>query len=226
MSTWMYRISLALILALVFYWLYPNDDPNPRPELWDIQTETNQLHVLAFVINKTTLNQAMQQLKSTPTIALFTKQATRNESEPAKHLEAYFDDLFDQDDTIILGIDADETLLYHIKKEAYQPELFPNGVIRVGVKENLYTEIQSLPILSITIVAGQQIDFEAFQTKFGKPDQLLDDGQGNAHFLYPKLGLDVIQPAGGAQILQFVAPDMFEVKLHQPLLKNLPKKVN
>jgi len=226
MSAWKYRITLALILACLFYWLYPNSTPNPRPKLWDIQTINNQLHVLDLVINSTTLNQAMQKLKSVPDIALFTQQRGHNEPEQAKHLEAYFAQVFDPDDTIILGIDADESLLSNIKNDAYQAELFPNRVIRVGVKESLYHVIQELPIISITIVAGQQINFEDFQSIFGEPKELLDDGMGNAHFLYPSLGLDVIQPAGGAQILQFVAPDMFEVKLRQPLVKNLPMKAN
>ncbi len=218
MSTWVYRITLALVLSAIFYWLYPNTEANPRPDMWNLRQNNGQISLLGLKIGQTNLHEAMQLLKSIPDIAMFTKQHKRNEAEPTKQLEAFFDELFDQDDSIILGIDADKPLLERIKKDAYKPEVFPNGVIRVGVDESLYGYIESLPITSITVLAGQQIDVEVFQTRFGKPGQLLNDGQGNAHFLYPELGLDLIQPAGGAQILQFVSPEKFNEKLLQPLL--------
>ena len=224
MSTWLYRIVLALILAVVFYWLYPNAEANPRPEMWNLEQHNGQTSLLGLEIGKTSLHDAMQTLKSVPDIALFTKQRGRNEIEQDKHLEAFFDDLFDQGDSIILGVGADESLLEHIKKDAYKPEIFPNGVIRVGVQESLYEHIETLPITNITVLAGQQIDVETFQKKFGKPEKLLNDGQGNAHFLYPKLGLDMIQPAGGEQILQLVSPAMFDEKLRQPLLQSIANK--
>lgn len=218
MSTWIYRITLALVLAGLFYWLYPNQDPNPRPEMWGLQQENNQTSLLHLNIGTTTLHEAMQMLKSMPNIAMFTMQHMPDAPEPTKNLEAFFKGVFDEGDNIILGVDADDKLLSYIKKEAFKPEVLPNGVVRVGVRKKLYAQIQALPISSITVIAGRQINIDAFQTKFGKPEQLLNDGQGNAHFLYPKLGLDLIQPAGGNHILQLVSPDMFDKKLKQPLL--------
>ncbi len=219
MSTWVYRMVLAFIFAAIFYWLYPNTEANPRPDIWDLRQDNGQISVLGLTIGKTKLHEAMQTLKSMPDIAMFTQKHKRNEAEPDKQLEAFFDKLFDQNDSIILGLGAEQKLLERIKKDAYKPEIFPNGVIRVGVDESLYGYIEALPIASITVLAGQQIDVEDFQNKFGKPDKLLNDGQGNAHFLYPKLGLDLIQPAGGTQILQLVDPAMFDEKLLQPLLQ-------
>ncbi len=224
MSTWVYRFILALILAVLFYWLYPNSEANPRPEMWNLEQRGGQTSLLGLEIGKTSLHDAMQTLKSMPDIALFTKRRGRNDFEQDKHLEAFFDDLFDQGDSIIFGVGADESLLEHIKKDAYKPEIFPSGVIRVGVKENLFAHIETLPIINITVLAGQQINFEAFQKKFGEPDKLLNDGQGNAHFLYPKLGLDLIQPAGGEQILQLVSPAMFDEMLLKPLLQTIADK--
>jgi hypothetical protein len=219
MQTWLYRIALSLVFAGLFYWLYPNQDPNPRPELWGLQQESNQTSLLGLNMGKTTLHEAMQRLKIMPNIAMFTKQHIPGAPEPAKSLEAFFEGVFDEGDDIILGIDADDKLLAYIKKEAFKPEIMPNGVVRVGVRKKLYAQIQALPISSITVIAGKHIDMDAFQAKFGKPEQLLNDGQGNAHFLYPKLGLDLIQPSDGAHILQLVSPDMFDKKLKQPLLE-------
>ena len=222
MSTWVYRITLALILSAIFYWLYPNTEANPRPDMWDLKQDNGQISLLGLEIGQTSLHDAMQILKSVPDMAMFTRQQHDNKREQAKQLEAFFDDLFDQGDSIIVGLDADKPLLERIKTDAYKPEILPNGVIRVGVEESLYGYIEVLPIASITVLAGQQIDVEDFQNKFGKPEHLLNDGQGNAHFLYPELGLDLIQPAGGTQILQLVDPAMFDEKLLQPLLQLEP----
>lgn len=224
MTTWIYRISLAFIFAALFYWLYPTNEPNPRPQMWDIHLENGQTSILGLRINESLLQQASKTLKSFPNTALFTTKQAKN-SPPAKmHLEAYYEDLFDEGDRIIIGLNADKALLEHIKEQAYQPKLFPNGVIRVNIQDNLIETIQHLSIQSITIIAGWQIDFETFQNQFGKPAQLLDDGIGNAHFLYPELGLDFIQPATGLQVLQFVAPDKFKTTLLDPLHATIAEK--
>lgn len=219
MNKWVYRISLALVLAVIFYVIYPNSEPDRRPEMWNIHLENNVLNILGLTLNKSQLQHAAQTIKAAPTTALFTTKKGKNEPEPNMHIEAYFEDIYDEGDRVIMGLNAEPDLLRHIKKQAYHPQLLPNGVIRVGIHEDLTKEIQQLTIHSITLIAGWQVDFEEFQDTFGKPAQLLNDGQGKAHFLYPSLGLDFIQPAGGLQILQFVSPDLYEAELLQPLLK-------
>ncbi|MDX8388068.1 MAG: hypothetical protein R8M46_05990 [Ghiorsea sp.] len=218
-NKWTYRISIALVLAVLFYVFYPTSEPDRRPDFWNIQVEKGEVTILGLSLNKSQLKDTAQVLKSTPSTALFTKQQAKGEPTPPMHLEAYFEDLYDEGDRIIIGLNAKDDLLKHIKKQAYHPELFPNGVVKVGIQENLYEETRQLSIRSVTLIAGWQIDFEEFQTKFGEPAQLLNDGQGNAHFLYPTMGLDFIQPADGLQILQFVPPKMFNTELLEPLLK-------
>ncbi|MDQ7002996.1 MAG: hypothetical protein Q9N02_10000, partial [Ghiorsea sp.] len=204
------------------YTVFPNAEPNPRPTFWNIHAESPTT-VLGLSINNTTLQQAIKILKAHPDIAMFTTQKKKGAAEPDMHLEAYFDDVFDDGDRIILGLDANLDLLHHIKKEAYHPEIFPNNVIRVGIQKRLIPDILQLPIRTITIVAKRSIMFEEFKAKYGEPDKLIDDGQGNAHFIYPTLGLDLIQPAGGEQVLQFVSPEVFKQELLEPLLKTQHK---
>jgi len=229
MKTWAFRISIALILAVLFYWLYPTTEANPRPTWWGIEhsaTEqpTNQVSILDFQLGKTNLQDIINQLKIPPSTALFTKRQRPGEAEPAIHLEAYFEDVFDEGDRIIIGLDADDSLLKHIKKIAFQPELFPNDVIRVGIPPSFTETVINLPIKNITLIAGWQVKFEEFKERYGEPDQIIDDGRGNAHFLYPNMGLDFIQPADGLQILQFVAVEKFQETLLSPLLQSLPTR--
>ncbi|MBL4775872.1 MAG: hypothetical protein JKY87_07475 [Mariprofundus sp.] len=216
-SKWTPRIIVGLTLAGLLYWLFPNEI-NPRPELWNIQVESGQLSILGLRLNTSPLKQANATFKSMPDTALFTTRQRPDKPVPAMHLEAYFEDLYDAGDSIILTLDADYELLNVIKNQAYQPKLFPNDTIRVGIKGDLRAAIQQLPIRSITIVAGEQVDIKAFEARFGQPSQLIDDGEGNAHVLYPKLGLDFIQPAEGRHVLQFVPPAQFDSELLAPLL--------
>jgi len=216
-NTWIYRIIAGLLIAVVLQIFFPVSESNPRPEFWHIQAK-DPVSILGLEMHKQTLSQAVQTLKVQPEIAMFTQRQRQGEPEPAMHLEAFFEDVFDEGDHIILGLDASDALLRHIKKEAYRPELYPNNTIRVGVQERLLPEIMKLPFHSITIIAENTIMFEEFKKVYGKPDKLIDDGSGNAHFLYPALGLDFIQPSGGEQVLQFVTPEKFDKALLQPLL--------
>lgn len=216
---WLYRIIFGLLIAVLLYMFFPNSEPNPRPHMWDIQQQHGQISLLGFVLHQHRLSDVMSFLKATPEVALFTRRQRPNQAEPAMHLEAYFADVFDEGDRIIIGLDASYKRLQHIKKIAFQPELFPNDVIRVAIPQDLRAEVYQLPIQSITFVAGERLKFEVFKEEFGEPEQLIDDGEGNAHLLYPQLGLDFIQPADGLQILQFVEPKQFETKLRAPLLK-------
>jgi len=219
-STWTTRIVIGLALAALLYWLFPNET-NPRPPLWDIQVESGQLSILGLALNESLLKQASASFKSMPDTALFTTRQHPGMPVPAMHLEAYFEDLFNAGDSIIISLNSDSELLNIIKKQAYQPKLFPNDTIRVGIKGDLMNAVQLLSIRSITIVAGEQVDIKAFEARFGKPSQLIDDGKGNAHVMYPALGLDFIQPSEGRHVLQFVAPEQFERQLLAPLLNKL-----
>lgn len=219
MNPWIYRGLIAIVFALLFYWLFPTSAPNPRPLWWDIQVHGNNPSAIGLEVSNTTLTQAFSILKKMPEVALFTKRQNKGEAEPYLHLEAYFDDVFDAGDRIILSLDAEDEFLQHIKKEAFQPRLFPNDVIRVQLSEAALKEAQHLTFKSMTIIVGWQVAFEDFKAHFGEPDQYIDDGQGNAHFLYSQLGLDFTQPADGLQLLQFVRTDTFKAALLEPLLK-------
>ncbi|MDX8384483.1 MAG: hypothetical protein R8M45_10405 [Ghiorsea sp.] len=220
MNPWVYRIGVALLLAGVFFWLYPNSEPDPRPTWWQLeQSNEQQVSILGVQLPASNMQRMAKQLHQSPSIAMFTKRQRPNQAEPAMHIEAYFEDVYDEGDRIIIELDADDALLKQIKDTALRPEIFPNDVIRVNIPEDLTPIIAELHIKSITVIAGAQLRFEEFEVTFGSPNKILDDGTGNAHFLYPKLGLDFIQPANGLQILQFVAPDMFSTVLLNPLLK-------
>lgn len=222
-ETWAVRITAGLFLSFLIYIFFPSASHDPRPEMWKIQVESGQVSILGLTMGQNTLQDAMHQLKKVPDTAMFTTRQRKGDPEPAMRLEAYFEDLFDEGDRVIVGLNADEELLQHIKKQAFEPQLYPDGVVRVNIHPDLASIIQGLSIHNISIIPGYSLYFEDFQTQFGEPFKIIDDGIGNAHLLYPELGLDFIQPSGGTQILQFVTPDMFDKELLEPLLESLPQ---
>lgn len=218
-TQWFYRIGLGLLIAALLYWMFPNNEPNPRPYFWQLNVEGDALSILHLRLQEHSLLDVNNTVKALPKLALFTTRQKQGAAEPAMHLEAYYDDLYDEGDRMIVGLEAEHTLLKHIKEQAYQPELFPNNVIRIGVKDDLLEEIQLLKIRNITLIAGERISFEDFEKQYTKANSFIHDTEGNAHFLYPSLGLDFIQPSEGLQILQFVAPELFASELLAPLQK-------
>jgi len=216
-SQWTFRIVTGLVIATLLYWFIPNES-NPRPEYWNIQIEKNEISILGLNLHTSHLKDINLIFENRPEIAMFTKRQHAGEPVPSMRLEAYYKDLFNENDHIIVGLTADDKLLQKIKDDAYQPTLFPNNVIRIGIKDARLPTINQLTIQSITIIPGGTIDTKEFDAKFGAPTQHINDGQGNAHFLHPAMGLDFIQPSEGNQVLQFVSPDQFKTELLTPLM--------
>jgi len=218
-STWTMRIVFGLFLALLLFWFLPNES-SPRPELWDMKLESGKLSIMGLTLNESALKDATATLNTKPETAFFTTRQREGEPVPPMHLESYYKELFNEDDNIIIGLHSNDDLLHRIKKRAYQPKLFPNDTIRTSITDEMMQAIPELAIRSITIVVGDRIDSKVFDERFGAPTQIIDDGDGNAHFLHPELGLDFIQPSEGRQVLQFVSPELFEAELLLPLMKS------
>ena len=217
-SKWTMRIVFGLFIALLLFWFVPNES-TPRPEFWDMKVESGKLSIMGLSLNDSALSEVSAVLNSTPETAFFTTRQREGEPVPPMHLESYYKELFNEDDNFIIGLNSDADLLQRIKDRAYQPKLFPNDSIRTSITDEMMQTVPGLAISSITIVVGDRIDTKLFDEKFGKPSQIIDDGDGNAHFLHPELGLDFIQPSEGRQVLQFVSPEKFETELLLPLMK-------
>ncbi len=78
-------------------------------------------------------------------------------------------------------------------------------------------EALSSPITSIAFIPNAQLDSTSLQQRFGAPQQIIDAGQPQEHWLYPQRGLAVALDSRGRELLQFVAPAEFEQRLAAPL---------
>lgn len=215
---WIYRLILGFIFSFLVYNFVYNTPDNPRPEWWGLHIENNNPMVAGLSLHQTTLAEAASILKTMPQVALFTKRQIKGEPEPPLHLEAYFEDIYDQGDSLILSLNASPEFLSHIKAQAYRPELRPDDTILVQLTETALQEAQHIKFDQVSIITGSQVDYEAFASVFGKAEHIINDGQGSAHFLYAAYGLDFIQPSDDVQILQITTLAQYHDKLLQPLL--------
>jgi len=78
-------------------------------------------------------------------------------------------------------------------------------------------EVLDETIISLTFVPAVNLDEAVILARFGEPDQRIEL-TGVTHFLYPQKGLDIALHEESKEVIQYVAPDVFE-KLLQPLLQ-------
>lgn len=75
------------------------------------------------------------------------------------------------------------------------------------------------PITAVSLVPQAQLDAATVIQRFGPPAQRITRGQGDdavEHLLYPDKGLDIAISAQSKEVIQYVAPALFE-RLAQPL---------
>jgi hypothetical protein len=60
-------------------------------------------------------------------------------------------------------------------------------------------------------------------SRFGRPSERIRSSESVEHYLYPDRGLDVVLDSKGKELLQYVAPQQFEL-LREPLLRSQTDK--
>lgn len=73
------------------------------------------------------------------------------------------------------------------------------------------------PITGISFIPSVQLDAAMVQQRFGAPAEQLQIGQ-QQHWLYPDQGLAVTIDPKGRELLQYVAPREFDLRLRRPLV--------
>jgi hypothetical protein len=75
------------------------------------------------------------------------------------------------------------------------------------------------PITAISLIPQAQLDADTVIQRFGPPTQRIKRGEGETeveHLLYPDKGLDIAIAAKGKEVIQYVAPALFD-RLMRPL---------
>ncbi|MDR0737082.1 MAG: hypothetical protein LBF51_09715 [Zoogloeaceae bacterium] len=72
-------------------------------------------------------------------------------------------------------------------------------------------------IRAISLIPSARLDEEIITRLFGRAAESLPEGETLTHYLYPEKGLDIVIDKKGRDILQYVAPGDFAVRIRAPL---------
>ncbi len=212
MSTKIKILYLALAILIV-YTLWPSGGEQQEITQAAIISENEQgeMTVFGVVLGKTTLGEAEIILGSRAKRALFIMppeiDEQGNELIPEHNVEAFFPSLPDNS-KMLLGLHSKESELEQIRYKAHGPIAFPSGNIKLEIDDQQQAMVNNMPVITLTSIPRIKLGPEDISNKFGEP-ALVHVQEEILHFLYPKIGLDVILDKSGEALLQFVEPSKF-----------------
>ncbi len=169
--------------------------------------------VFALTLGQSPLSQAVQLLSEAPTLSLFRSPTG------VFSIEAYFQRvaLSGLRADFILTLEIDQAVAAQIFERGLRISQLGSGGKKVSLSEADIQLAMRSPIRHITYIPATDLDAELIERYFGKPEQIIDDPQGGAHWLYPSKGLDITLNPNTKEVLQYVHPQQFK-QLLEPLL--------
>lgn len=214
---------IGLILVVVILNLYinsqqPDETPPPRQIEglpWQIETFADGTSAVFGVhLSKDSLGEAISVLGPDYEMAIVVVP-----DEPPS-LEIYYNSytaaLFTG--KLLLVGDATTDTLQRFIDRAFKAKQLQNGtrLITLDVDDN--AAALATTVKTITFVPSIPLEKDIALQRFGEPAQTIRTSQTSEHLLYPDKGLDLLIDEEGKEILQYVAPDKFDL-LREPLLK-------
>ena len=208
------KIILGALIAFTLYTFWPRESTKEAniDNLKIEQIANSDVSIMGITIGSSTLQAVEEVLQEQPNNAIFIP--AKENREKKIQLEAYF-----EENQIIIGLEVNDDLLEKIKNNGVNPFVFPDGVVKVGVGKQESAAVKTLLVNSLTLISHNRVNLEQFEQRFGKTGQIIQTTDGNIHFLYPDLGLDLTRGPEGADALQFVNPKQF-ARLLDPLKNN------
>jgi hypothetical protein len=105
-----------------------------------------------------------------------------------------------------------------VKSETVSPQ-----TRRLTLGADDLAEAMRSPLTSIGFIPQVQLEAQVLRQRFGEPRQVIVESQSREHWLYPERGLAIALDGEGRELLQYVAPDRFDVLLRAPLLSALKR---
>ncbi len=215
MSRMVFRIVvIALLLTGLLLLMRPPersaDGERTRP--WEVQIDgQGGSRAFGLELGRATLAEAERRLGET-------KVTLYQRPDGGLALEAFLDDvrpgglLAD----FVLALDLPGADLEAMYARGLRIARGTGGVSRVSLDPADLPAVRTAPIVAIAYLPAIDLDPRALEHRFGPPDERVTERVGVTHWLYPRLGLDVIVNDDGKEVLQYVAPRAFE-KLAGPL---------
>lgn len=203
---------IVLLLALLISSRYGDTSNLGFP--WQIDaTGDGSIRVFKIHLGKTTLAEAEQLLQESPEVTLFDPP----DSKPV--VEAYFNDLFigGLKAKMVASFDLSEQQIQAIYDRGVRISTLGSGTRKVTLAADDLAFISQQPVLGLTYLPSINLDEQLISKRFGEPDEKIPDHVGDGvHWLYSKLGVDVVLSEHSKEVVQYIHPREFG-RLRQPL---------
>jgi hypothetical protein len=197
-------LAVIIITAGVFLWTRSEIRVQHATAAQDtFVDEQGRLHVFHIVLGSTKLRTAETLLKSRSDTALYLYP--QKQGDPHLALEAFFPSLADHS-KVILGLQADNTLLTQMRDRATLPRMYPDGIARMNLANSDLPHVQQLVVDYLVLVPSIKVKPGMLAAHFGNPSSTTTDTDGNTHYRYPRLGLEVTIRPQGKDELRFKQP--------------------
>ncbi len=206
-------IGFSIVIFIIALLLPTNVEQNVQGLPWQIQQQNGTIQVFNLTLGKSTLSEAENLLQGDAEISLFHSQ------DGSYSVEAYFDKVE------MGGLTAKMILVMNIPAAELR-EMYLRGVriSQVGSGSNkvsIATEdlhrVRNSPIAGITYLPLINLNPDQLVARFGEPSKRIREPNSAAeHWLYPRLGLDVVLNESGKEVLQYIMPSRF-AEVSEPL---------
>ncbi len=106
-----------------------------------------------------------------------------------------------------------------LKRHAPRRKPQESGAVRYWLAHEDLATARAAPVTGLGFIPAAQLDEALALARFGEPDERLAETGEVSHWLYPRLGLDLVMDPDGRELLQYVPPRDF-ARLRAPLKAN------
>lgn len=211
-------IALVLLAVIVPFFLpspasVGKGDPNSNLP-WQISIDAQgQSHVFGLTPGVSTLADVRQRLGNDVDVAIVASP------DEVGDLEAYYTQvpLGFVLGRLILTVDLSPETIIAMRERALKAEHMESVTKKITLRPEDLATAETTPIRAFSLIPSINLDEATIVQRFGEPAERIPASATLTHFLYPKLGLDVVLDTKGKELLQYVAPKNF-ARIREPLL--------
>jgi hypothetical protein len=207
---------LVLVVALLIPY-GKQSDTNPLLP-WDIHIDENgNAKVFDLTLGKSTMAHASKMFHSEGKINIFVSP------EKAISIEAFFNNVVISGlhANIILSLSLDQEILSGMYSRGARMTQLDDGAKKVTIASADMDTAANSVIQQITYLPKTNLEGDLIGKLFGQPDSIIKEDSGVEHWLYPKIGVDIVLNPNGKEVFQYVNPDRFDevIKPLQEMVK-------
>lgn len=208
-------IAAVVVVSLSLAFLLPGESRDTTETLpWNIAHPTPEtIRVFGVTLGQTPLGDAEKALREQAEISLF-KPTNGGMAVEAFIEEVNFNGLKAK---IVMTVAVPAAELQGMFERGLRLNSTLSGK-RVTLSPDDLARVRQAPVATLTYLPQVRLEEAVLAQRFGPPPQRIREAKsGVTHWLYPRLGLDVVMSGGEKPVLQYLPPKDFD-RLRAPLL--------